>query len=120
MKRLTWIVPLLAMALAACAPPTTVENNVVPTLISIKVPSQPGGTVELIGRYLSDGQEGAAEDSYVLVGANSTCRNGVRVEEVDVWTNTRVAFPAPEGVGAGFACVVVAGTHSTPLPADLP
>lgn len=120
MKRLTWIVPLLAVALFGCAPPSVVESNVVPTLISVIVPEEPGGTVSLNGRYLSDGQAGAAEDSYVVVGADSSCRNGVEVNDTQTWTNQRIEFAAPEGVGSGFVCVVVAGTTSTSLPADLP
>lgn len=121
MKRLTPILStLLLVALVACAPPRTVENHVVPTLISVKAPQDAGGTVHLQGRYLSDGQGGAAEDSYVVVGADSSCRNGVELASTDVWTADRVEFAAPEGVGAGFVCVVVNGTASTPMPLDLP
>lgn len=118
MKRLVWI-PLLAVAaITACAPPATVVNNVVPTLISIQLPEDPQDEVVLVGRYFGDGQGGAAEDSYLVLGARSDCTGGVRVR-ADTWTSSRITFTDPGGVGAGFVCVVSAGVLSNPLPADL-
>lgn len=118
MKRLAWI-PLLAVAaLTACAPPTVVENNVVPTLISIQLPEDPQDEVVLVGRYFGDGQSGAAEDSYLVIGARSDCTGGVPIR-AGSWSSSRITFTDPGGVGAGFVCVVAGGTVSNPLPADL-
>src|SRR5690606_24383634 len=88
-KRLAWItLGLAALALSACAPTSTVRNDVVPTLISVTVPQNAGGTVVLQGRYFGDGFGGAADNSYVLVGADMNGDNGVQAQ-VDSWTPTR-------------------------------
>jgi len=118
-KRLTWIIlGLLAFGLAACAPTSIVSNNVVPTLVSATVPAQ-GGTVVLQGRYFGDGQGGAAEDSYVLVGANMSGDGGIQAA-TSVWTPTRIEFSPPQGAGSGFVFVIVAGVRSNGLPINLP
>ena len=121
MKRLAPF-PLLALAgllaLTACAPPAAVANNVVPTLISIQLPEDPAAQIILVGRYFGDGEGGTAEDSYLIVGARSDCTGGVRMK-ADSWTNDRIAFRDPGGVGSGFVCVVAAGSTSNPLPANL-
>lgn len=118
MKRLAWI-PLVAVAaLTACAPPAAVENNVVPTLISIQLPEDPQEEIVLVGRYFGDGQTGGSEDSYLVVGAQSDCTGGVQVQGDD-WSANRITFRDPGGVGSGFVCVVAGGSVSNPLPADL-
>lgn len=120
MKRLAWItLGLAALALSACAPTASVREDVVPTLISVTVPQNAGGTVVLQGRYFGDGFGGAADDSYVLVGANMNGDNGVQAE-VKSWTPTRIEVSAPERAGSGFVFVVVGGQRSNGLPANLP
>lgn len=120
MKRLAWI-PLglfLAFVMAACAPTPSVESNVLPTLISVTVPPS-GGPVVLQGRYFGDGQDGAAENSYVIVGANINANGGMRVEP-SLWSVSRIEFNVPEGAKSGFIYVVVDGVRSNGVPATLP
>ncbi|HEX7040868.1 MAG TPA: hypothetical protein VF202_12170 [Trueperaceae bacterium] len=120
MKRLAWLtIGLVALAVSACAPQATVRNDVMPTLISVTVPNEPGGTVVLQGRYFGDGFGGEADDSYVLVGANMNGEGGVQAE-VTMWSPTRIEFVAPERAGSGFVFVVVGGVRSNGLPASLP
>ncbi len=120
MKRLAWIIlGLAALALSACAPPSTVRTDVVPTLISVTVPQAAGGSVVLQGRYFGDGFGGAADDSYVLVGADMNGNNGVQAQ-VDSWSATRIEITVPERAGSGFVFVVVNGQRSNGLPANLP
>jgi len=116
-KRLVWIPLLALLALTACAPSAAVVTNVVPTLISVQLP-QDGATVVLQGRYFGDGRGGAAEDSYLIVGAASDCTGGVEIEAAD-WSNSRITFEDPGGIGYGFVCVVVRGTLSNGLPLNL-
>ena len=122
MKRLVSY-PLLALvalsALAACAPPAVVANDVVPTLISIQLTEDPATEPNtLVGRYFGDGEGGEAEDSYLILGARSDCTGGVRIR-ADTWSADRITFRDPGGVGSGFVCVVAAGVPSNPLPANL-
>jgi len=119
-KRLAWLIlGLVALALSACAPTVTVADNVVPSLIAISVPATAGGNVVLQGRYFGDGMGGAAENSYVIVGADMSGNGGMQ-PTVSSWTPTRIEFAAPEGAGSGFVFVVVAGVRSNGLPANLP
>ncbi|MEJ2667148.1 MAG: hypothetical protein P8Z81_08640 [Deinococcales bacterium] len=84
-KRLAWIaLGLLAVTLAACAPTTMVDTNVVPTLISVTPPQTAGGNVVLQGRYFGDGHGGQAGNSYVLVGADMNGNGGIKVTPT-VW-----------------------------------
>lgn len=120
MKRLAWItLGLAALVLSACAPTAGVRQDVVPTLISVTVPATAGGTVVLQGRYFGDGFGGAADDSYVLVGADMKGEGGVQAA-VGSWTPTRIEVTAPERAGSGFVFVVVGGQRSNGLPANLP
>lgn len=120
MKRLAWIIlGLAALMLSACAPTATVRNDVIPTLISVTVPQTSGGSVVLQGRYFGDGFGGAADDSYILVGADMNGDNGV-IAEASSWSPTRIEFLAPERAGSGFVFVVVNGNRSNGLPANLP
>ena len=119
MKRLVWIpvVALALLSLAACAPSRSVVNSVVPTLVSVQLP-EGDGPIVLQGRYFGDGQSGAADDSYVVIGARSDCSGGVQVE-ADTWSPNRITFTDPGGVGYGFVCVVAANTVSNGLPLDI-
>lgn len=121
MKRLALILSgLLALVLASCAPTTEVQNNVVPTLISVSVPQSGSGPVVLQGRYFGNGQAGVNDaDSYVLVGADINGDNGTRVKPSS-WSASRIEFTAPKGAGAGFVFVVVNGVVSNGIPANLP
>lgn len=120
MKRLSlYTLAVAALLLAACAPTVTVENNVLPTLISVTVPPSGTGNVLLQGRYFGDGYGGAGDDSYVIVGADISGAGGVRVEPAS-WSPTRIEFPIPEGAGSGFIYVVVDGVQSNGIPANLP
>jgi len=119
-KRLAWLIlGLVALALSACAPTVSVSDNVVPTLIAVSAPPAAGGTVVLQGRYFGDGFGGAADDSYVIVGADMSGNGGVQ-PAITSWTPTRIEFSAPDGAGSGFVFVVVAGVRSNGLPANLP
>ncbi len=120
MKRLAWLMfGLVALALSACAPQTTVKNDVVPTLFSVTVPANPGGTVVLQGRYFGDGFGGQADDSYVLVGADVNGDGGI-MAEATTWSPNRIEFVSPDRAGSGFVFVVVNGVRSNGLPANLP
>lgn len=120
MKRLAWLtLGLVALAVSACAPQATVRTDVIPTLISVTVPTEPGGKVVLQGRYFGDGFGGGADNSYVLVGANMNGEGGIQAE-VTLWTPTRIEVIAPERAGSGFVFVVVGGVRSNGLPASLP
>jgi len=119
-KRLAWLtLGLVALAVSACAPQTTVRSDVMPTLISVTVPAEPGGNVVLQGRYFGDGFGGGADDSFVLVGANMNGEGGIQAQ-VTTWSPTRIEFVAPERSGSGFVFVVVGGVRSNGLPASLP
>ena len=120
-----WILFASIAFLAACAPQTTIQNRVTPTLISVTVPQGDVGPVVLQGRYFGDGEEGEAlteegeAASYVIVGANIDGTDGVIVEP-GLWTPTRITFAVPDNAGYGFVFVVVDGVMSNGLPANLP
>lgn len=119
MKRLAFVsLVLLTLGMVACAPTAAVSQNVIPTLISVTVPSGSGNVV-LQGRYFGDGLGGTGEDSYVLVGANMSGEGGVRVE-ASSWSANRIEFVAPAGAGSGFVFVFVNGISSNGLPVNLP
>lgn len=119
LRALAWMTFLGVIALSACAPQSTIQQSVTPTLISVTVPQSGTGAVVLQGRYFGDGQEGEADDSYVLVGANIDGSEGVRVDP-GTWTPNRITFTVPSNAGYGFVFVVVDGKMSNGLPADLP
>lgn len=120
MKRRTWyFFGLLALVLVACGPAATVETNVLPTLISVTVPQQTGDAMVLQGRYFGDGHDGLHDGSYVILGANISGGGGVRVDP-STWSANRIELDVPEGAGAGYVYVVVAGVRSNGVPADLP
>ncbi|MDZ7800789.1 MAG: hypothetical protein U5K81_08380 [Trueperaceae bacterium] len=118
MKRLALSSLLVAGVLAACAPQATVMNNVVPSLISVQLPQDDGEPIRLDGRYFGDGQDGQADDSYVVIGARGDCTGGVELQ-ADTWSANRITFRDPGGVGSGFVCVVANGVTSNGLPLDL-
>lgn len=113
-----WILLTSMLLLAACAPQSTVQNTVNPTLISVTVPQSDTGVVLLQGRYFGDGQGGGADESYVLVGAKADGTEGVRVEPGN-WTPSRIEFAMPNNAGYGFVFVVVDGVMSNGMPANL-
>jgi hypothetical protein len=108
-----------ALLLGACAPNVTVQSNVLPTLISVTVPPSGAGNVVLQGRYFGDGFGGASPESYVIVGADISGGEGMRITPTS-WTSTRIELPIPEGAGSGFIYVVVDGVRSNGIPANLP
>lgn len=118
MKRIAFLVSAFLL-LTACAPSITVENFVLPTLYSVQAPETPGAGIVLQGRYFGDGQEGAAEASYVILGADVNGQGGVAVRG-STWTPSRIVVGVPEGAGSGFAFVVVDGVRSNGLPISLP
>lgn len=105
--------------LGACAPQLSVENNVLPTLISVTAPDNRDSTVLIQGRYFGDGELGAASDSYVLLGADVFGNGGVAVR-ANNWTNNRIEVSVPAEAGSGFVFVFVRGNRSNGLPASLP
>lgn len=120
MKRLSLVATVLvALLLGACAPTVTVQDNVLPTLISVTVPPAADGPVVLQGRYFGDGFGGMSDDSYVIVGADISGDEGMRVTPSS-WSTTRIEFAIPEGAGSGFIYVVVDGVRSNGIPANLP
>ncbi|MGL4609932.1 MAG: hypothetical protein ACRCYY_09650 [Trueperaceae bacterium] len=105
-------VAFLVMLLGACAPKLTIENTVVPQLFSAKVTEN---TIKLQGRYWGDGANGAAEASYVLIGADVNGDGGVAVRAKS-WSTTRIEAVIPKDAGFGFVFVVVNGAKSNGLP----
>ncbi|MDZ7704178.1 MAG: hypothetical protein U5L04_06835 [Trueperaceae bacterium] len=118
MKRLALLSSLALLVLGACAPSTRVENNVLPTLISVTAPRQAGDQVVLQGRYFNDGASGQNRDSYVILGADVNGRGGIRISPTD-WTPSRIRFNLPPETAFGFAYVVVNGVRSNGLPLNL-
>ncbi len=112
----SFFIALIVLALSACTPQTSIENNVIPQLISAKI--QDDGTISLQGRYFGDGQSGASEASYIILGADVNCENGLAVR-ASVWSPSKVEVGIPEGAGYGFTCVVVDGVKSNALPINL-
>jgi hypothetical protein len=118
--RFLMIVTMCLGLLTACSPArVTIENNVTPQLLSIKVPLQRPGIVLIQGRYLTDGFSGDDPSSYVIVGADISGAGGLRLIP-ETWTDSFIAFSAPEGAGSGFVYVVVRGQRSNGLPASMP
>ena len=110
---------LLLGLLGACAPSINVQNNVLPTLVSVSVPQGEEDSVVLQGRYFGDGFSGGAAESYVIVGADINGQGGV-VAPASSWSASRIVVPAPEGAGSGYVFVVSRGVMSNGLPANLP
>lgn len=108
---------LMVLALAACTPQTSIENNVIPQLISAKI--NDNISVTLQGRYFGDGQAGASEASYVIMSGDVNCENGLMVR-ASSWSPSKVEVGIPAGAGYGFTCVVVDGVKSNALPVNLP
>ena len=110
-----WMSVLSAFLLAACTPQTSIENNVIPQLISAKSDET---SIVLQGRYFGDGQAGTSEASYVILGGDVNCENGIAVRASN-WSPSRVEVGIPDGAGYGFGCVVVDGVKSNALPLNL-
>jgi hypothetical protein len=111
-----WLSVMVVLALTACTPQVSIENNVIPQLISAKINDD--GTILLQGRYFGDGQAGASAASYVILGGDVNCENGVTVRAAS-WSPSRVEVGIPDGAGYGFTCVVVDGVKSNGLPINL-
>ena len=118
MKRLALFLAATFL-LAACAPKLQVQNNVLPTLISVTSPQTQEGTMLIQGRYFGDGLAGQAEDSYVLLGADVYGNGGIAVR-ASRWTSNRIEVAVPQNAGSGFVFVYVRGNRSNGLPTTLP
>ncbi len=106
--------------LSACAPKAELSTEIKPTLLSVTVPQTADGDLVLQGRYFGDGQRGAGEESYVILGADISGKGGVRVVP-DTWSPSKIVINnVPSDAGFGYAYVVVDGTASNSLPANLP
>ena len=115
LRRVSLLLGLLV--LAACAPQTSVETNVQPTIFSITAPGEVGGELVLQGRYLGDGQGG--NNSYVVLGADINGDGGGRIKTTS-WSPSRITLDVPKNAGYGFAFVYVDGVKSNGLPTNLP
>ena len=109
----------LALLLSSCAPQLKVQNNVLPTLLSVTSPETKTGTILIQGRYFGDGSDGQDETSYVLLGADVFGNGGVAVR-ASTWTNNRIEVAVPDGAGSGFVFVYVRGFRSNGLSTTLP
>lgn len=118
MKRLA-LIGVIILLVSACAPQVSIENNVLPTVYSIRAPSSPNGVMVILGRYFGDGQSGQSENSYVILGADVNGNGGVAVR-ASSWSQNRIELAVPTGTGSGFVFVVVNGLRSNPLSANLP
>ncbi len=107
------------IALGACAPQLEVQNNVLPTLLSVTSPDTRAEPVLIQGRYFGDGMNGQAEDSYVLLGADVNGNGGIAVR-ADSWSGNKIMVSVPEGAGSGYVFVYVRGNRSNGLPTTLP
>lgn len=105
--------------LSACAPKLAVQNNVLPTLLSVTSPSSKGGTILIQGRYFGDGLDGQSEDSYIVLGADVFGNGGIAVKPSS-WSNNRIEVTVPQAAGSGFVFVIVRGNRSNGLPTTLP
>ena len=116
MKRLFPFALVSIFVLSACDPAVRIENNVLPTLYSVSAPQEDTQPLVLQGRYFGDGGERA--ESYVILGADISGEDGVRVNPTD-WSPKRISVDVPEGAGAGYVFVVVRGVRSNGLPANI-
>ena len=115
---LTLVLLITSVLLASCAPSQTIENNIIPTLFSVKRPSNTGQTLLLQGRYFGDGQNFQSKKSYVILGADVNGNGGIEVIPT-AWSTTKLNVTIPENAGAGFVFVVVDGAKSNGLPANI-
>ncbi len=116
MKRFSFLVlSLVILGLSSCAPRAAIENNVQPTIFSIKVV---GNTLNIQGRYFDDGMNGQAQDSYVIVGGDVNGFGGKTVKPTS-WSGRKIQVAIPEGAQSGFVFVVVKGIRSNGLPANI-
>ena len=107
------------IALGACAPQLEVQNNVLPTLLSVTSPETRAEPVLIQGRYFGDGMNGQAEDSYILLGADVNGNGGIAVR-ADSWSSNKIMVSVPEGAGSGYVFVYVRGNRSNGIPTTLP
>lgn len=112
------VLAVLLIGLCGCAAPAVLQQQVLPTLVSVTVAQDGSRGMLLQGRYFGDGQGG--ENSYVVVGATLDAQGGVTVRDTAEWSASRIRLSAPEGVGRGYVFVVVDGQRSNGVPADLP
>lgn len=116
------VIALLMIAsialLGACAPSQTIENNVVPTLFSVTRPANTGQMLHLQGRYFGDGKNFQSQNSYVILGADVNGKGGVQVTPT-AWSTSKISVQIPANAGAGFVFVVIDGTKSNGLPANI-
>lgn len=116
MKRFSFLVlSLVILGLSSCAPRAAIENNVQPTIFSLKVS---GNSISIQGRYFDDGLSGQAQDSYVIVGGDVNGFGGQSVKPAS-WSSSRIKVTIPEGAQSGFVFVVVKGIRSNGLPANI-
>ena len=101
-----WALTALVL-LGACAPQTSVETNVQPTLFSATAPGAVGGELVLQGRYFGDGKEGKG-DSYVILGADINGEGGGQLKAAS-WNPSKITLQVPKNAGYGFVFVVVDG-----------
>ncbi len=116
MKRFSFLVlSLVILGLSSCAPRAAIENNVQPSIFSLKVV---GNTLNIQGRYFDDGMSGQAQDSYVIIGGDVNGFGGVTVKPTS-WSGRRIKVTVPDGAQSGFVFVVVKGIRSNGLPANI-
>lgn len=116
MKRFSLLVlSLVILGLSSCAPTAKVENNVIPTVFSVKVD---GSNLIIQGRYFNDGSGGKAESSYVIVGSDVNGLGGTTTKALS-WSGGKVVVAIPAEAHSGFVFVVVNGVMSNGLPANI-
>ncbi len=103
---------LALLLLVACAP-TPMQDNIRPHLVSVTPrPVVRPEVIVLQGRYFG----APGENSYVVLGADSSGEGGFRIPDIREWSHNRIVVGAPNGGGIGFALVEVDGVRSNVLP----
>jgi len=109
------VLSFLILGLSSCAPSAKVENNVIPTVFSVKVD---GGNLIIQGRYFDDGQGGKAQASYVIVGGDVNGMGGNTTKALS-WSAGKIVIAIPADAHSGFVFVVVNGIKSNGLPVNV-
>lgn len=109
------VLSFIILGLSSCAPTAKVENNVIPTIFSVKVD---GSNLLIQGRYFNDGHGGKAQASYVIIGGDVNGMGGNTVKATS-WSGGKIVVAIPAEARSGFVFVVVNGIKSNGLPANI-